>query len=171
MESGAAEAAEAVDAVFQGVLDDTQQWAALQSGASPVHHQQTPQLLPEPQQVDSADQAPQALLAGPASSQLSVPPLPHMSPVNSAINPLFLPAQSSRPQSAQLQQTLSAMSDQLSALEESMQQLPEEGAAGTPARPLSGQLAEMKAMADLSLQPGVPSYSNFDVDGSEIYRR
>ena len=116
MESGAAEAAEDVDAVLQGVLADTQQWAALQSRISSVHQRQMPLSLSEPQQADCRcdDQAPQALLAGSASSQLSVPrvatapdPSPHMSPVTSAINPLFLPAQSSRPQSAQLQQTLS----------------------------------------------------------------
>lgn len=176
MESGAAEAAEDVDAVLQGVLDDTQQWAALQSRISSVHQRQMPLSLSEPQQADCTcdDQAPQALLAGSASSQLSVPrvatapdPSPHMSPVTSAINPLFLPAQSSRPQSAQLQQTLSAMSDQLTALEESMQHLPEDGAAGTPAGTVSAQSAEVKAIAALSQQQGEPSYRNHDVGGSK----
>lgn len=175
MECDASEAAEAVDAVLQGVLDDTQQWAARDSRTSPVHQQQKPLVLPEPQQADGADQALQPLLAGPASSPLSAPhaasapaPSPPMSPVISAINPLFLPAQSSRPQSAQLQKTLSAMCDQLSALEESMQQLPKDGAASTAARRLSVQPAEVKAMADLSQQPGAPSYGNGNVGGSKI---
>ena len=162
MDLGVTEADETVEAVLEGVLEDTQQWADLEDTreATSVHQQPWPQFLPGLQRAGTADQS---SLAGSASPQLSVPSaatvpdaLSHMPPVLSAINPLFMPAQPRRPQSAQLQQTLSAMCDQLSALEDSMQ--PEESAAGTSARPLSMQSAEVIATADLSHQEGVLPY-------------
>lgn len=162
MDLGLTEAAETVEAVLQGVLDDTQQWAALETDireATSVYQQTRSKISPGFQQAGNADQSP---LAGSASPQLSAPcavtvpdALSHMPPVLSAINPLFLAAQPRRPQSAQLQQTLSAMCDQLAALEDSMQ--PEEGAAGTPARPLPAHPSEVTATADLSQQQGVLS--------------
>lgn len=127
-------------------------------------HQHNSQKLPEPQQADSADQA-LGLLARSPSSQLTVPhaataphPSPHIPHVVSVSNPLLLPAQSSRPQSAQLQQTLPAMSDQLSTLEESCSSCHK---TGQPALLLilscsSVQSAEVDAMADTS-QQGMPS--------------
>ena len=148
------EADENVEAVLQGVLDETQQWATREIDsreATSVQQQQRAKISPKLQRAGSADQAPLGPLAGSASPQLSVSgaetasdALSHMPPVLSAIDPLFLPAQPVGPQSAQLQQTLSAMCDQLAALEDSMQHLPEEGAAGTPC-PLSVQSAEVTA--------------------------
>ena len=165
---GLTEADETVEAVLQGVLDETQRRADLETNnreANSVHQEQRQQVSPRLQRAGSADQAPLGLLAGSASLQLGVPTveaapddLSHMPPVLSAINPLFLPPQPGRPPSAQLQQTLSAMCDQLAALEDSMQHLPEESPAGTPARSLSAQLTQVKATADLSQQQGALSY-------------
>ena len=171
MDFGLIEADETVEAVLQGVITEAQQWAAIETDtreATSEHQQQSPQFSPGLQHFGSADQAPLEVLAGSASPQLtlanSVPDatapdaLSHMPPVLSAINPLFLPAQPRRPQSAQLQQTLSAMCDQLSALEDSIQHLPEEVAAGTPAGTHSPQSVRVGATADLLQQRGSLSH-------------
>ena len=165
MEYRLTEAEETIDAVLQGVIDDTQQWAAQAADAressSVLHQHQGPLSVPELQPAGSADQPLERLFGHP---QLGAPgaatapdALSQISPVLSAINPLFLPAQASRPQSAQLQQTLSSMSQQLSALEDSMQQPPDESVVGTPARPLSAQSADTRATANLSQQQGALS--------------
>ena len=57
----------------------------------------------------------------PADSSQNAGPSSHISPVSSAINPLFQPSQPNRPQSAQIQQTLTSLTKQLSDLEASMQ--------------------------------------------------
>ena len=155
------EAEDAVDAVLQGVLDDTQHWADSAQASSAGHKQQDPQTLSERQITHDAEQAPQEPMEGMGQQQLITPAAPsapqalsHLPPVMSAMNPLFLSAKPSRPQSGQLQKTLSAMSQQLSALEHSMQQFPDQDAIGTPAGPLSAPSAEDIATADLQQQQG-----------------
>lgn len=153
------EAEDTVDAVLQGVLDDTQQWADTAQASFTGHKQQEAYTLSELQPTHGTEQAPQAQLAGTGQQQLTVSAartaldapsqLPH---VMSAMNPLFLPAKPSRPQSGLLQRTLSAMGQQLAALEHSMQQLPDEDAIGTPAGPLSAPSAEAITTADSSQQ-------------------
>ena len=133
MYSGLTEAEETVDAVLQDVVDSTQQWSEYTAEATQAFgSQQMPQSVPEQQHSFSADQDPERRATALDTTELSsyglaVPSdaLSSMLQVESAVNPLFLPAEPSRPQSAQLQQTLSAMSRQLLALEESMQQQPE----------------------------------------------
>lgn len=155
------EADNTVDAVLQGVLEDTQQWADTAEASSTGHKQQEAYTLSELQSKTGAEHAPHETLAGTGQQQLTVPAAPtalgapsHMPHVMSAMNPLFLPAKPNRPQSGQLQKTLSAMSQQLSALEHSMQQLPDEDAVCTPAGPLSAPSAELIATADSSRQLG-----------------
>lgn len=157
------EAEDTVDAVLQGVLDDTQQWADTAQASSTGHNQQEEQASSELQFAHGADKAPQEILAGISQVTLPVPvaatapdAVSHLPPVMSAMNPLFLPAKPNRPQSAQLQRTLSAMCQQLSALEHSMQQLPDEGAIETPAQPPSAPSTEVIASTDFSLAQGTP---------------
>lgn len=136
MYSALIEAEYTVDAVLQEVIDSTQQWSdhdaddtqsfvsqrTLQSG---YEHRQNFSTDQDSQRPATILDATDTRLYG---SAVHSDGLSSMSQVVSAVNPLFLPAEPSRPQSAQLQQTLSAMSRQLPALEASMQQQTREAA-------------------------------------------
>ncbi len=134
MEHSLTDAEETVNAVLEEVLDDAQHWRSLGQdedeevtlSAEPSEQRMQTQLQ-DPCKV-TTDQAVTTLAdgsgtngpeAGTATTTLS-----HIPPVLSAMNPLFQPAQVVRPQSAQLQHTLSSMKRQLSALGNSMHQPP-----------------------------------------------
>ena len=132
MERNLTGAEETVDAVLQEVLDGAHHWTTPET-----HEDQVYQVSVEPREqgthtqlqnlgTASTDQAQTTPTDSSDANHLSAAAaaamLSHMPPVLSAINPLFCPAELVRPQSAQLQNTLSSMKRQLSALEESMQQ-------------------------------------------------
>lgn len=132
MERHLTDAEEAVDAVLQEVLDDADQWSTPETREDQMY-----QMLVEPREqgthtqlqnlgTANTDQAQTTPTDSSGANHLSAAAaaamLSHMPPVHSAVNPLVQPAELVRPQSAQLQNTLSSMKRQLSALEDSMQQ-------------------------------------------------
>ena len=130
MEHGLNVDEETVDEVLQEVLDDAERYAdrsAEDSDESTEHIRQhtQPDLLIQP--IASNDQALRdrrssdtVCFRGPDAPEATVGVL-HLPSVFSALNPLFQPVKPVRQQSAQLQRTLSSMTRQLSALEDSMQ--------------------------------------------------
>ncbi len=134
MEHSLTDAEETVNAVLEEVLDDAQHWRSLgpdedqEFTVSAEHSEQRMQTqLQDPRKV-TTDQAVTIPADGSGTNGsdagTATATLFHIPPVLSAMNPLFQPAQVVRPQSAQLQHTLSSMKRQLSALENSMQQPP-----------------------------------------------
>lgn len=134
MEHSLTDAEETINAVLDEVLDDAQCWKspgqdeALDLTLSAEHSEQHVQTQPQNSRKVTTDQAvtTPADCSGTNGSDTATGTvtLSQIAPVLSAMNPLFQPAQVVRPQSAQLQNTLSSMKRQLSALENSMQQPP-----------------------------------------------
>ncbi len=132
MEHSLTEDEETVNAVLEDVLDDAQHWRNPGQDEdqdltlSAEHSEQRMQTQLQDSRRFTTDQA----VTTPADSSgtngsdtaTATATLSQIAPVLSAMNPLFQPAQVVRPQSAQLQHTLSSMKRQLSALENSMQQ-------------------------------------------------
>ena len=125
MDTSAADIEEAVDAVLQdAVLAAEQSFSTVQDpGYSHSAVSNEPGVRPNSnsEPSSSADQMPSQSQAPEGQHALSSAACVQLSPVSSAINPLFQPSQPVRPPSAQLQQTLSALTRQLSDLEASMQ--------------------------------------------------
>ncbi|KAL0038370.1 hypothetical protein WJX77_003827 [Trebouxia sp. C0004] len=134
MEHSLTDAQETVNAVLEEVLNDAQHWRSLgpdedqEFPVSAEHSEQRMQTQLQNQPEVTTDQAVTTPADGSGTNgsdaATATITLFHMPPVLSAMNPLFQPAQVVRPQSAQLQHTLSSMKRQLSALENSMKQPP-----------------------------------------------
>ena len=134
MEHSLTDAEETVNAVLEEVLDNAQHWRSPGQDEdqdlilSADYGEQRMQTQLQDSRKVTTDQA----VIAPADSSgtngsdtvTATATLSQIAPVLSAMNPLFQPAQVVRPQSAQLQHTLSSMKRQLSALENSMQQPP-----------------------------------------------
>ena len=134
MEHSLTDAEETVNAVLEEVLDDAQHWRSpglhedQDLTLSAEHSEQRMQTQLQDSRKVTTDQAVTTPADGSGTNDpdtaTAMATLCQIAPVQSAMNPLFQPAQLVRPQSAQLQHTLSSMKRQLSALENSMQQPP-----------------------------------------------
>ncbi|DBA69865.1 TPA: hypothetical protein ACH3X2_012577 [Trebouxia sp. C0005] len=142
MEHSLTDAEETVNAVLEEVLDDAQHWRSpglhedQDLTLSAEHSEQRMQTQLQDSRKVTTDQAVTTPADGSGTNDpdtaTAMATLCQIAPVQSAMNPLFQPAQLVRPQSAQLQHTLSSMKRQLSALENSMQQPPGIEADGDP---------------------------------------
>lgn len=134
MEHSVTDAEETVNAVLEEVLDDAQHWRSPgqdedQDLTLPAKHsEQRMQTQLQDSRKVTTDQAvttpTDASGTNGSDTATATATVSQIAPVLSAMNPLFQPAQVVRPQTAQLQHTLSSMQRQLSALENSMQQAP-----------------------------------------------
>ncbi len=134
MEHSLTDAEETVNVVLEEVLDDAQHWRSPGQDEdqdvtlSAEHSEQRLQTQLQDSRKVTTDQAVTTPTDGSGTNgsdtATATATVSQIAPVLSAMNPLFQPAQVVRPQSAQLQHTLSSMQRQLSALENSMQQPP-----------------------------------------------